>query len=117
MVQASQEEDSDCDDDGDVPEHDENVETFNAETDLQEEKDGAEVSIHLDQPKEEEEELDLYTQKPKHQKEAEVEAPKIIRKRLADNSTLEIQEIKNGLNQVPTNGSQSAGQSRVQTEH
>jgi len=46
-----------------VPEHDENVETFNAETDLQEEKDGAEVSIHLDQPKEE---LDLYTQKPKH---------------------------------------------------
>mgnify|MGYP006099573355 CR=1 FL=1 len=49
-----------------MPEHDENVETFNAETDLQEEKDGAEVSIHLDQPKEEEEELDLYTQKPKH---------------------------------------------------
>jgi hypothetical protein len=41
------------------------VETFNAETDLQEEKDGAEVSIRLDQPKEEEEEVDLYTQKPK----------------------------------------------------
>ena len=33
MVQTN-EEDSDCDNDGDVPEQDENVETFNAETDL-----------------------------------------------------------------------------------
>lgn len=92
MVQTEQEDGSDCDDDGDVPEHDENVETFNAETDLQEEKDGAEVSIRLDQPKEEEEEVDLYTQKPKIQKEVvkQEQAPKIFIKRLADNSTQEI---------------------------
>jgi hypothetical protein len=69
--------DNDCDNDGDVPEQDENVETFNAETTLEEEGKGSEIQIYAGESQEEEEEVDLYTMKKKNEKKEVKEVVKI----------------------------------------